>query len=100
VVDQVATEYEGEVNFVAVGGRSSAEATAERAEQWMPNDALAWGYDESLWALYEVRGQPVTYLIGADGTFVAGCDSVRECAIFGYNGEFAVREHLALLTGG
>lgn len=66
VVAQVAAEYEGRVDFVAVAGRSDLASTEERAEQLF-GDALLWGLDDSLWDLYGARYQPITFAITADG---------------------------------
>ncbi|HEX9854687.1 MAG TPA: hypothetical protein VGC47_05175 [Acidimicrobiia bacterium] len=62
VVDEVAADYLDSVEFVAVAGRSTEEASRERAPEWF-SDNLAWGYDDSIWELYEVFGQPTTFLI-------------------------------------
>ncbi len=66
VVAQVAAEYEGRVDFVAVAGRSDLESTAARAEALF-GDALQWGLDDSIWDLYGARYQPITFAITADG---------------------------------
>lgn len=66
VVDQVAAEYQGRVEFIAVAGRSDLGATEAMAERLFgPN--IKWGLDESIWDLYGARYQPVTVTITADG---------------------------------
>jgi len=70
VVDAVAPDYAGDVTFLAVGGRSTYEATAANAAQLFVNGAIMWTYDDSLWEKYEIFGQPVTVLISADGVVV------------------------------
>ncbi len=57
--------------FVAVAGRSSLETSASTASSLF-SDRLLWGYDEDLWALYGVRGQPTTFLITADNKVYQG----------------------------
>lgn len=70
VIDQVAADYLDEVRFIAVAGRSSYEATAERAPQWFSR--LDWGLDESVWDLYGIRGQPASVLITGNDVVVGG----------------------------
>ena len=69
VVDAVASQYQDEVAFVAVAGRSSPPASAERVGVWFDPERISWGYDDSIWELYGVRGQPVTIVID-DGVIV------------------------------
>ena len=81
VVDEVANEYLDDVTFLAVAGRSNPDASAAAAAELF-SDNLLWGYDESIWDLYGVPGQPVSVLIqnGAivDVWFGAiGADSLR-----------------------
>jgi hypothetical protein len=68
VVDQVAADYQDEVTFLAVAGRSDIGSTADRASSLF-SDNLKWGLDESIWDLYGVPGQPSTVLI-AQGVVV------------------------------
>lgn len=64
VVDEIAGDYE-DVRFIAVAGRAGLEDTAARADQLMAQ--MEWGLDDSVWDLYGVAGQPVTFLItGSD----------------------------------
>ena len=65
VIDQVSNDYLDDVTFLAVAGRSDLARSRDRAPQWF-SDNLAWGYDESIWGLYEVFGQPISVLITAD----------------------------------
>ncbi|MFQ5515977.1 MAG: TlpA family protein disulfide reductase [Acidimicrobiia bacterium] len=64
-LDTIAAGYRDEVYFLAVAGRSTLDKSRERAAQWF-SDNLAWGYDESIWELFGVHGQPVTILITGD----------------------------------
>lgn len=57
--------------FVAVAGRSSLDSSASAASSLF-TDRLQWGYDEDLWGLYGVRGQPTTFLITADNKIYQG----------------------------
>ena len=57
--------------FVAVAGRSSLDASASAASSLF-SDRLLWGYDDDLWGLYAVRGQPTTFLITADNKLFQG----------------------------
>ncbi len=50
---------------MAVAGRSSLDRTAAAADRLFSSN-LAWGLDESIWELYGVFGQPVTFLISGD----------------------------------
>lgn len=73
VVDTLAGEYEGKVDFVAVAYASSFDRTAAGAARLMPSGAIRWGLDEneSVRALYGISGQPWTVLISASGEEVA-----------------------------
>lgn len=81
VIDQVAADYLDRVRFIAVAGRSTLQATAERAPQWFSR--LEWGFDESVWDLYGIPGQPASVLISGDDVIVdewfgaAGEDALR-----------------------
>jgi len=66
-VDAVASEYEGRVTFVAVAGRSSLAASAERVGVWFSPDRFLWGYSDEVWAAFGVAQQPVGVLISAGG---------------------------------
>jgi hypothetical protein len=65
VVDEIAADYEDDVRFVAVAGRSGLEETAAEADALFSR--LDWGLDDSIWDIYGVPYQPVTFLItGSD----------------------------------
>ncbi len=65
VIDTVAPDYADTVRFIAVAGQSGYDAAAARAEELLSN--TEWGLDDSIWDLYGVRGQPVSFLItGSD----------------------------------
>ncbi|MFH2071522.1 MAG: hypothetical protein ABIJ75_01590 [Actinomycetota bacterium] len=67
VIDAVASDYQDQITFVAVAGRSTPEASAERVGTWFSPDRILWGYSDDIWALYGVPGQPVSVLITSDG---------------------------------
>ena len=71
-IDAVASEYLDRVTFVAVAGRSTPEDSALKVGDWFSPDRLLWGYDDDLWDLYGVAGQPVGYLISGDDHIVTG----------------------------
>ncbi|MDJ0790761.1 MAG: hypothetical protein QNJ71_02590 [Acidimicrobiia bacterium] len=62
VVDAVAANYQDEVTFLAVAGKSGLDPTAQAAESLF-SDNLEWGLDDSVWDLYGVPGQPATILV-------------------------------------
>jgi hypothetical protein len=88
VVDNVASDYQDSVRFIAVAGRSDYDATADRASQLFSN--LDWGLDESIWDLYGVPGQPASVLITGNDIVVDGW--------FGEVGEDALRASLDQLV--
>jgi len=61
VIDAVAPDYKDSVRFIAVAGQSDLASTKAQADQLLSN--VKWGLDESVWDLYRVRGQPVSFLI-------------------------------------
>ena len=61
VVDAVAPDYADTVRFIAVAGQSDLGSTEARANELLMN--TDWGLDDSIWDLYGVRGQPVSFLI-------------------------------------
>ncbi len=67
------------MEFVAVAGRSDIDTTAARAEDLF-GDALLWGLDDSIWDLYGVPYQPVTFLITGGDTIVDGWPGILEAA--------------------
>lgn len=69
VVDKLAAEYADRVEFVAVGWKSTFDATAARAAELMPSGAIRWGLDEQedVFSTYGIPYQPWTVLItGSD----------------------------------
>lgn len=72
MIDAVASDYQDQITFLAVAGRSSPEASAQRVGDWFSPDRILWGYDDDLWPTYEVFGQPVSYLISSDDVIVGG----------------------------
>ena len=64
VVDEIAADYGDRVRFVAVAGRADFESSAAAADALFTN--LDWGLDDSVWDLYGVPYQPVTFLITGD----------------------------------
>lgn len=81
VVDAVAPDYADTVRFVAIGGQSDFEKTKTRADELLKN--TDWGFDDSVWDLYAVRGQPVSFLITGNDVVVGNW--------FGAAGEEALR---------
>ncbi len=69
VIDRIAADYRDEVTFLAVAGRGSLDRTEERAAELF-SDNLVWGFDESIWELYAVFGQPFTVLVSGDDVIV------------------------------
>lgn len=82
VIDAVAPDYADTVRFIAVAGRSDLGSTQAKADELLAN--VDWGLDESIWDLYGVRGQPVSFLITGNDVIVgnwpgaAGEDALRE----------------------
>ncbi|MGI9584192.1 MAG: TlpA family protein disulfide reductase [Acidimicrobiia bacterium] len=62
VVDKVAAKYQNDVTFLAVAGKGHVTKAAAAADTLF-SDNLKWGYDDSIWDLYGVPGQPATILI-------------------------------------
>ena len=85
----MSNEYLEDVTFLAVAGRSNPEASAAAAAELF-SDNLLWGYDESIWDLYGVPGQPVSVLIQS-GAIVD--------VWFGAIGDDALREKLDTVAG-
>jgi hypothetical protein len=81
VVDAVQPDYADAVRFIAVAGRAGLDETRARADELLLN--TEWGLDESIWDLYGVRGQPVSFLITGNDVVVgnwfgaAGEDTLR-----------------------
>lgn len=79
VVDGLATEYSGQVDFVAPAWKSSLELTQQRADELFDSGEIKWGLDaeEEIFQLYGVPYQPVTVLIAGDRTVVEAWDGLR-----------------------
>jgi hypothetical protein len=84
VIDAVAPDYADTVRFIAVAGQSDLGATRAKADELLLN--VDWGLDDSIWDLYGVRGQPVSFLITGDDVIVGNW--------FGAAGEETLREAL------
>ena len=79
VVDALAAEYADRIDFVAPAWRSSFQLTEQRAQELFLSGEIKWGLDEtrSIFALYGVPYQPVTFLIAADKTIVEAWPGLR-----------------------
>lgn len=86
VIDAVASDYLDDITFLAVAGRSSEDKSARRVGDWFSPNRILWGYDDDLWPLYEVFGQPVSFLVSSDDVIVGGW--------FGAVSEEVLRERL------
>jgi hypothetical protein len=89
VIDAVASDYQDNVTFIAVAGRSDLEPTAARAGELLDN--VPWGLDDSIWDLYGILGQPASVIITGDDIIVNDW--------YGGLGEEGLREQLDLLVG-
>jgi len=69
VIDRIAADYRDDVTSLAVAGRGSLDRTQQRAAELF-SDNLLWGFDESIWELYAVFGQPFTVLVSGDDVIV------------------------------
>ena len=74
VLEQISTDYDGEVTFLAIAARGDVEATADRVEEWIPSGRIKWAFDpaEEVWGFFGIRGTPTTLLLSADDRVVAG----------------------------
>jgi hypothetical protein len=70
-VSEIAKDYP-EIAFLAVAGRSSEEASADKAPQLFDENLLMWGYDDEVWQAYEVFSQPTVVLISSDDVILGG----------------------------
>ena len=84
VINAVARDYADEVRCIAVAGRSDFDATEARALELLSN--VDWGLDDSIWDLYGVRGQPVSFLVTGSDVIVDNW--------FGQKGEEEMRDAL------
>ena len=76
VVDEVSADYQDEVAFLAVAGKSDLPPTADVAGRLL-TDNVPWGLDDSIWDLYGVPYQPVTFLITGDDIIFDRFDGIR-----------------------
>ncbi|MDP2622448.1 MAG: hypothetical protein Q8Q29_01460 [Actinomycetota bacterium] len=53
-----------------MAGRSDEASSRQRVGVWFSPERILWGYDDSIWALYEVPYQPITFLISSDDVIV------------------------------
>ncbi len=91
MLEEISTDYEGDIAFVAIGGSSDRGKIASRAEDWIPSGRIQWGLDEDqdVWALFGARGTPTTVVLGSDGRVVAawsgaaGAEGMREAIELG-----------------
>ncbi len=95
-MDQLATEYQDRVAFVAPAWKAGLSDTSQRAGQLLTSGAVKWGLDqeERIFSAYGVGYQPVTVLVGADKTIVQ--------TLFGAQGESSLRsaiEELLSVSG-
>jgi hypothetical protein len=69
VVDKLATEYQDEIDFIAVAYASTFDKTAAGAARLIPSGVIRWGLDDdlSVRGLYAISGQPWTVLISSSG---------------------------------
>lgn len=72
MIDAVASDYQEEITFLAVAGRSDIESSRRRVGDWFSPDRLRWGYDDTVWELYGVFGQPTSVLITGDDLVLDG----------------------------
>ncbi len=77
VVAEVAEDYGDQVVFLGVAGRAELDRTAARADELF-QDRLLWGLDDSIWDLYGVPYQPVTFLITGNDVIVDGWPGIME----------------------
>lgn len=86
----MSVDYQDQITFLAVAGRSNEAASRDKVGEWFSPDRILWGYDESVWEDYGVFGQPASVLIAADGTVVGSW--------YGAVGEESLREALDFLV--
>ena len=71
VIDAVASDYQGS-DHLRCRRREELEAASRRVGVWFDPSRILWGYDDDLWALFAVFGQPTTILISSDDVIVGG----------------------------
>ncbi|VAW08923.1 hypothetical protein MNBD_ACTINO02-2486 [hydrothermal vent metagenome] len=66
VVDKVAADFQGQVDFIAIAGWADINTTAAAAEQLFSSN-LQWGLDEQIWGDFGIIGQPTVILFTPGG---------------------------------
>mgnify|MGYP001811714177 CR=1 FL=1 len=69
MIDAVASDYQDTIAFVAVAGRSDFDSSAAKASELISAN-VPWGFDESIWEMYDVLGQPASVMITGDDIIV------------------------------
>ena len=64
----MAPDYADTVKFIAVAGNAGFDETKARADELLSN--TDWCLDDSIWNLYGVRGQPVSFVITGNDIIV------------------------------
>jgi hypothetical protein len=68
VVDEVAGDYQNDLEFLAIAWKSDPERAAERASELF-SDNLKWGIGDQIFSLYGIPGQPASVIV-SDGVIV------------------------------
>ncbi len=90
MVSAVAADYQDQITFLAIAGRSTVDASRSRVGVWFDPELILWAYDDSLWDRYAVPYQPRSFLISSDDVVVGGW--------FGALSEAELREQLDRLA--
>ena len=79
MIDNLAAEYAGSVEFVAPVWKSAEEYVLVAVDELMPSGVIKWGLDIEgvIFDLYQVPYQPVTVLINPDRTVLEAWAGVR-----------------------
>jgi hypothetical protein len=88
VVDKVAADFQGQVDFIAIAGWADFETTAVAAEKLFSSN-LKWGLNEQIWGDFGILGQPSVILFTPDGA------ELKRWA--GATGEAATRDEIEKL---
>ena len=72
-----------------MAGYGELDATESRAAELL-TDNVSWGFDESIWDAFGVRGQPTSFMISADNVIVDAWSGIL--------GEKQLREKFDLLA--
>ncbi|GBE23912.1 hypothetical protein BMS3Bbin02_00177 [bacterium BMS3Bbin02] len=88
VVDKVAADFQGQVDFIAIAGWADVATTAVAAEQLFSSN-LQWGLNEEIWGDFGVIGQPTVVLFTPD--------SVEWTRWAGARGEASMRDAIEQL---